>query len=163
MSAHPAIHYCGKHIVAISPDGFVNASLLVKHCGKSAREYLALGEVLPQLAEIAEQIGRPLHAQWQELQKARRHEPDFHRALVAAGVIRNECGDPGRIIRAATTGGGQKDFRPGLWLHPRLATGFARWQEVGGKDWLPSPLSEFVAEKLSKHLGIETDLPGACA
>ncbi|WP_324734124.1 KilA-N domain-containing protein [Pseudomonas paeninsulae] len=163
MSTHLVIHYCGKHIVAISPDGFVNASLLAKHFRKNVREYLALGEVLPQLAEITEQLGRPLHAQWLDLQTIRRHEPDFHRALATSGVIRNESGDPGRVIRATAIGGGQKDFRPGLWIHPRLAADFARWQEVGGKDWLESPLSQFVAEKLAQQLSTGSDLPGACA
>lgn len=151
-----AIHHHRQHVFALDPaDGMANASLLIIRFGRSIEEHLLLADTLPNLEKIAERNGRPLPTKWRDIQVRAQYKPDFLRDLTAAGIIRRVPGTVGGHTPAASgvAGNGVRDHAAGLWVHPGLAAGLARWAECRGETWRPSPLAEFVEQVLAEQTG----------
>lgn len=150
------IHHHRQHVLAIDPaDGMVNASLLVIRFGRSVEEHLLLDDTLSRMEKIAARNSRPLPSQWRDIQIRARYKPDFLRDLTATGIIRRVPGTVGGHTPAApgVAGNGVRDHAAGLWVHPGLAAGLARWAECRGETWRPSPLAEFVEQVLAEQTG----------
>jgi len=151
------VHHHQQTTLAIDPaSGMVNASLLVKRfSGRNPVEYLMLDGTQPTLASIAENNGKPLTSHWQDGHLRSSRRPEFLRELTAAGIIRQTPGTVGGHTAAApgVAGNGIRDHDAGLWVHPDLAAGLARWAECRGETWRASPLAEFVEQVLSKQAG----------
>lgn len=150
------IHHHGNHVLAIDPaSNLANASLLVIRFGRSVEEHLLLSDTLPSLEKIAERNSRPLHAKWRDIQLRARHKPDFLRDLTAASIIRRVSGTVGghSAVAPGVAGNGVRNHAAGLWVHPDLAAGLARWAECRGETWRPSPLAEFVEQLMDERTG----------
>lgn len=144
--------------IAIDAEGLINASLLAKQFGRNPIEFIMLDGNQRTIAQVAERNGHPLRDHWQNNQVRLRNKPEYLRALTAARIIRHAAGTPGGHVAAAPNagGGGIYNNDAGLWVHPSLAVGLARWLECRGEDWKPSPLAEFVEQALA---GREIDKP----
>nr|WP_298168327.1 KilA-N domain-containing protein [uncultured Pseudomonas sp.] len=150
MSILTALHH--KQItVAIDAEGMLNATLLAKQFGRNPIEFIMLDGNQLTIAQVAERNGHPLRDQWQNNQVRLRNKPEYLRALTTARIIRHAAGTPGGHVAAApnTGGNGIYNYDAGLWVHPSLAVGLARWLECRGEDWKPSPLAEFVEQALA--------------
>lgn len=145
------VHHHEQITVVIDADGLFNASLLAKQFGRNPVEYILLDDNQLVIAQVAERNGHPLHHQWQSNQVRLRNKPEYLRALTAARVIRHAAGTPGGHVAAAPNAGGNGiyNYGAGLWVHPSLAVGLARWIECRGEDWKPSPLAEFIEQALA--------------
>lgn len=150
MSDLTVLHH-KQTTVVIDADGMVNASLLAKQYGRNPIEYIMLDGTQPTIAQVAECNGRPMRKQWQDSRVRQRCKPEYLRALLAAGITRHVAGTPGGHMTAAPNAGGNGVYNhdAGLWVHPALAAGLARWLECRGDDWKPSPLAEFVKQALA--------------
>lgn len=150
--------------IAIDAEGLINASLLAKQFGRNPVEYILLDGNQLIIAQVAERNGRPLRDQWQNNQVRLRNKPEYLRALTAARIIRHAAGTPGGHVAAAPNAGGNGIYNhdAGLWVHPSLAVGLARWLECRGEDWKPSPLAEFVEQALAgREIGKPSPLDSA--
>lgn len=149
------VHHHQQTTLAIDPaDGMVNASLLVRRfSGRNPVELLMLDGTQPTLASLAENNGKPLASHWQDGRLRSSRRPEFLRELTAAGIIRQTPGTVGGHTAAApgVAGNGIRDHDAGLWVHPDLAAGLARWAECRGESWRPSPLAEFVEQVLAQQ------------
>lgn len=143
--------------LAIDPAyGMVNASLLVKcFSGRNPVEFLMLDYTQATLSSIAESNGKPLASHWQDGRLRSSRRPEFLRELTAAGIIRQTPGtvDGHKAAAPGVAGNGIRDHAAGLWAHPDLAAGLARWAECRGESWRPSPLAEFVEQVLAEQNG----------
>ncbi|WP_339732148.1 hypothetical protein [uncultured Pseudomonas sp.] len=160
MSNLTAQHHKQTAIV-VDVDGMVNASLLAKQYGRNPVEYIMLDGNQPIIARVAEHSGKPLHPQWQDSKVRLRNKPEYLRALTAVSVIRYVAGTPGGHLEAAKGAGGNGiyNYAAGLWVHPALGKGLARWLECRGESWKPSPLAEFVEQVLVGHETTAVELP----
>lgn len=160
------IHHHQQTTLAIDPaDGMVNASLLLKcFSGRNPAEFLMLDYTQATLSSIAESNGKPLASHWQDGRLRSSRRPEFLRELTAAGIIRQTPGtvDGHKAAAPGVAGNGIRDHAAGLWAHPDLATGLARWAECRGESWRASPLAEFVEHVLSKRAGGKAPIQ-ACA
>lgn len=157
MSALTVLHY--KQItVVIDAEGLINASLLAKQFGRNPIEFIMRDDNQLVIAQVAERNGHPLRDQWKSNQVRQRNKPEYLRALTAAQIIRHAAGTPGGHVAAAPNAGGNGIYNhdAGLWVHPALAVGMARWLECRGEDWKPSPLAEFVELVLAERTGGNT-------
>lgn len=150
MSNLTVLHH-KQTTVVIDADGMVNASLLAKQYGRNPVEYIMLDGNQSVIAQVAERSCKPLHPQWQDSKVRLRNKPDYLRALTVAAVIRHVAGTPGGHLEAAPGAGGNGtyNYAAGLWVHPALGKGLARWLECRGEHWKPSPLAEFVEQLLA--------------
>lgn len=156
MSELTVLHH-KQTTIAIDAEGMVNASLLAKQFGRTPVEFIMLDDNQPAFAQIAEHNGRPLRSHWQDSQVRLRCKPEYLRALTAVGIIRHVAGTPGGHVAAAPGVGGNGVYNhdAGLWVHPALAVGLARWLECRGEDWKPSPLAECVEQALAEPNGCQ--------
>lgn len=145
------VHHLKQTALVIDADGMVNASLLAKQYGRNPIEYIMLDGTQPTIVQVAEGNGSPMRQQWQDSRVRQRCKPEYLRTLLAAGITRHVAGTPGGHMAAAPNAGGNGVYNhdAGLWVHPALAAGLARWLECRGEDWKPSPLADFVKQALA--------------
>jgi hypothetical protein len=98
---------------------------------------------------LAAAAGAPLSDRWSETHAILGDQAEFARALKGAGIAYRCPGDPGR--RTAVSGGrgiGEKDYRPGFWLHPDLVLPLATWLARKQQPFRKTPLMEFLEKNL---------------
>jgi hypothetical protein len=111
--------------------------------------FLALADILPLVHKLAAAAGAPLSSRWDETYAVLNDQAEFARALKGAGIAYRCPGDPGRRSKVAGGRGiGEKDYRPGYWLHPELVLPLAKWIAQKQQPFRKTPLMEFVETNL---------------
>lgn len=111
--------------------------------------FLSLADILPKVHQLAAAAGTPLSERWSETHAVLSDQAEFARALKGAGIAYRCPGDPGRRSKVAGGRGiGEKDYRPGYWVHPDLVLPLATWMAQKQQPFRKTPLMEFVEKNL---------------